>query len=114
MESKIRRNNKAQIKKSDRVDISEVFRTSEKPIPTDWLITPSVVQMNLELFDVKALATLFCVSVRMVWQMRDAGKIPQPIKLGRLSRWRRSDIEKWVSEGCPPCRPAISRSSSVL
>ncbi len=25
----------------------------------------------------------------------------RPVKLGWLSRWRRSDIEEWIADGCP-------------
>jgi excisionase family DNA binding protein len=30
------------------------------------------------------------------------GKCPLAIKLGRLSRWRRAEIEAWVVAGMPP------------
>jgi predicted DNA-binding transcriptional regulator AlpA len=59
------------------------------------------------LIDVKGLATLLAVSPRMVWKLRDAGGLPQPVRLGssRCVRWIRSDIAQWIAEGCPSCRP---------
>jgi len=59
----------------------------------------------MELLEIKEVAGILRVSPRMVWQMRDGGRIPQPVKVGRLCRWRRSDIEEWIAAGCPACRP---------
>lgn len=41
-------------------------------------------------------------SVRTVIRMRDNGTLPPPLKVGRLIRWRKSDIEKWIEGGCVP------------
>lgn len=57
----------------------------------------------MELLDIASVAAILNVSKRMVWQMRDAGRIPKPVKVGRLVRWRRSDIETWIEQGCPRC-----------
>jgi excisionase family DNA binding protein len=43
-------------------------------------------------------------SVRHVLRMADGGLMPAPIKLGRLSRWSRKELEKWIAEGCPAVR----------
>ncbi len=29
--------------------------------------------------------------------------MPQPIQLGRLRRFSVTEIEQWISDGCPPC-----------
>ncbi|MCC6153756.1 MAG: helix-turn-helix domain-containing protein [Candidatus Hydrogenedentes bacterium] len=50
------------------------------------------------------LATLLGASTRHIWRMRDGGALPRPIRLGSLVRWRKSDIEKWIADGCPRCR----------
>lgn len=31
-----------------------------------------------------------------------SGKAPKPIKLGRVSRWNRAELEQWIAAGCPP------------
>ena len=67
----------------------------------------------MELLDAKSVAKLLQVSLRMIWQMRDAGRMPQPIKVGRLCRWRRPDIDRWIGDGCPHCRPAVTRSRNM-
>jgi len=64
----------------------------------------------MELLDAKTVAGVLHVSLRMIWQMRDAGRIPQPVKVGRLCRWRRADIDRWIGEGCPQCRPTAAKA----
>jgi len=60
-----------------------------------------------ELLDVRAVAALLggC-SVRHVYRMADAGRMPRPIKLGALVRWRRAELLDWLAAGCPPVRSA--------
>lgn len=41
------------------------------------------------------------ISVRTLRRLTDAGKGPKPIRLGRCLRWRSTDIDAWVSAGCP-------------
>lgn len=58
-----------------------------------------------ELLDVRAVAALLggC-SVRHVYRLADAGKMPRPVKLGSLIRWSRSDLQAWIDSGCPSMR----------
>ena len=63
------------------------------------------------LLDVSEVASLLGVSARGVWRWRDAGSIPAPVTLGRLVRWRHSEIMEWIAAGCPdvsksPTQPA--------
>lgn len=44
------------------------------------------------------LARMLAISVRHVWRLRDAGDLPAPIKLGKLIRWRKAAIERWLVE----------------
>ena len=55
-----------------------------------------------ELLDVVAVTELLghC-SKRHVYRLADAGRMPRPIKLGALVRWRRAELEAWIREGCP-------------
>ena len=50
------------------------------------------------------VATLIDASVRHVRRLNDAGAMPAPIRLGALVRWRRGEIEEWISRGCPNVR----------
>lgn len=56
------------------------------------------------LLDARAVANLLACAPRTVWRMRDAGKMPRPVRLGSLVRWRRDDIHAWIIAGCPACR----------
>jgi excisionase family DNA binding protein len=56
------------------------------------------------------LAELLQVSRRCVERWDAAGKVPGKVRLpGRLIRWRREVIEKWLAEGCPAPRPQRGR-----
>ncbi len=62
--------------------------------------------VNAELLDVRAVAALLggC-SVRHVYRLADAGRMPRPIKLGTLARWRRHELDAWIDRGCPSQQP---------
>ena len=52
------------------------------------------------------VAELCRVSRRCVERWDSAGKVPGKVRLpGRLIRWRREVIERWLAEGCPVPRP---------
>ncbi|MBX3354866.1 MAG: helix-turn-helix domain-containing protein [Phycisphaeraceae bacterium] len=40
-------------------------------------------------------------SPRHVRRMSERGAMPAPVKVGRLVRWDRDAIERWVASGCP-------------
>jgi excisionase family DNA binding protein len=61
------------------------------------------------LLDVKAVAALLDCSPRTVYRLADWGKMPRPLKLGAMVRWKRADLEAWVAEGCRPVRDATVR-----
>jgi excisionase family DNA binding protein len=46
-----------------------------------------------DLMSVKEVAAKIGTSVRTVWRMVSSGELVQPVKIGGLSRWRRSDIQ---------------------
>jgi len=56
------------------------------------------------LLDVVAVAGLLGISERGVWRFRDAGRMPAPVTLGRLIRWRQADLTAWIAAGCPDVR----------
>ena len=59
-----------------------------------------------ELLDVNAVALLLDCSARHVYRLSDASKMPPPLRLGALVRWRRSAVLAWIDEECPPVRSA--------
>lgn len=54
------------------------------------------------LVDVRSVAEMLGVSSRQVYRLADAGRMPQPIKLGGAVRWSRRAIVEWIDAGCPP------------
>jgi len=60
---------------------------------------PNPSEIEPELIDVRTVAKLLGCSVRTVWRLRDAGKIPQSLVLSAgLVRWRRSTLLRWIAE----------------
>lgn len=57
-----------------------------------------------ELLDVQTLAAMLNCSPRHVYRMADGGKLPRPLKLGALVRWRSAEIHEWIAAGCPSVR----------
>lgn len=54
------------------------------------------------LIDTRAATKLLNVSARTIWQMTHTGKMPKPIKIGRLVRWSYEELQAWVKAGGPP------------
>jgi len=53
-----------------------------------------------QLLSAKELARILSTSVRTVWRLRSADKLPRTVTIGGSVRWRQTDIEKWISLGC--------------
>lgn len=49
----------------------------------------------------RQLAVVLQVSTRQVWRMLSARRVPQPIRVGSVVRWRMAEIEQWIADGCP-------------
>lgn len=55
------------------------------------------------LLDAAEFARLLCVSKPTIWRLRENSKLPAAIALtSQCIRWRRSDVERWIAQGCPP------------
>ena len=53
------------------------------------------------LMSVEIVARYTDISVRTIWRLVSSSKFPKPIPVnagGRLSRWRRADIDTWTEE----------------
>jgi prophage regulatory protein len=49
----------------------------------------------------RELAAMLNVSLRQVWRLNCAGKLPKPIRLGGSVRWNREEVQRWFEAGCP-------------
>ncbi len=55
----------------------------------------------MKLMTLKGVAAELRISPRQIHRLKDAGHMPQPIRIGRVLRWRAADIDAWVADGCP-------------
>ena len=53
---------------------------------------------------VTGVATLLACSPRTIYRLVDNGRMPPPVRLGSLVRWRREAISAWIAAGCPNSR----------
>lgn len=70
---------------------------------TTTILPPAEVPAQA-LLDVRAVARLLDCSPRHVYRLADAGQMPPPVRLGALVRWRRQDLDAWLTAGCRPIR----------
>ncbi len=72
--------------------------------------SPPVPETAKSLGDVHCVAGIYDCSTRHVHRMSDGGKIPRPVKIGALVRWRlctgdpNTGILDHIEAGCPPIR----------
>ena len=59
----------------------------------------------------RTAAAMCGISLR-TWRTWDAaGRIPQPIRIGRVTRWRVDELRAWVAGGCPRRKEWDSRQT---
>ncbi|ADG68471.1 Prophage CP4-57 regulatory [Planctopirus limnophila DSM 3776] len=67
-------------------------------------------QNNPILATAESVASMLSISLRTLWRMRSAGKLPAPVRVGKSTRWRVSDIQEWIAAGCPvPMAPPLQK-----
>ncbi|HQM50459.1 MAG TPA: helix-turn-helix domain-containing protein [Candidatus Hydrogenedentes bacterium] len=59
---------------------------------------------KVDFLKVDGVAEMLDCSVRSVYRLADAGKLPRPVRLGGMVRWNSADLEAWVAGGCRPVR----------
>jgi len=60
----------------------------------------------------KRLAKMLDVSLRQIWRLKSAGKLPKPLRIGGSVRWNRQEIVNWFEAGCPDCRTWEARKET--
>jgi excisionase family DNA binding protein len=53
------------------------------------------------LITVDQVAKLLSVSIRTVWRLKSAGKLPKPVEVGGSVRWNIEAVKQWIDAGCP-------------
>ena len=61
-----------------------------------------------ELLDVGQVAARLKCSKRSVYRLSDCAKMPRPVKLGSLVRWRVDELDRWIGDGCPAVGRAMT------
>ena len=60
------------------------------------------------LLSAQAVGEMLNLSKRQIFRMKSAGLICDCIKVGQGTiRWRKSDVERWIAQGCPDRKPNI-------
>ncbi len=67
----------------------------------DKQVTPRVGGTTVLAVSARELANMLGVSLRQVWRLNAAGRLPKPIRLGGSIRWNREEVQKWFERGCP-------------
>lgn len=62
------------------------------------------------LVSVDGVAAMLGCSRRHVYRLSGAGRMPSPVKVGSLTRWRRKEIDNWIRKGCQPYGTTRSNS----
>jgi excisionase family DNA binding protein len=53
------------------------------------------------LIGIKDVAGMIGCSSRHVARLAKNNHLPAPVKVGRLTRWRKAEIQEWILRGCP-------------
>ncbi|EGE9794885.1 AlpA family phage regulatory protein [Salmonella enterica] len=51
-----------------------------------------------KMVDIKFITEFTGLTDKWFYKLISEGRFPEPIKLGRSSRWMQSEVEKWVQE----------------
>ena len=70
-------------------------------IPTPTVPPKARHSLHSELITAVQFAQLLNVSERTLYRLKSSGKLPKPIELGGLVRWRLTKIHRWIDQGCP-------------
>ncbi|MEX6162435.1 helix-turn-helix transcriptional regulator [Proteus mirabilis] len=54
--------------------------------------------LNDQFFDMKFITHLTGLTDKWFYKLIQEGEFPKPIKLGRSSRWLKSEVEHWLNE----------------
>ncbi|MGD9689172.1 MAG: helix-turn-helix transcriptional regulator [Phycisphaerales bacterium] len=68
-----------------------------KPNPP---VEPEARTLRLALSPVEVAAALG-ISRAQVFRLESSGRLPRPIRLGRIVRWDRATFEAWLAAGAP-------------
>ncbi|HEC8324297.1 TPA: AlpA family transcriptional regulator [Providencia rettgeri] len=68
------------------------------PIETSTATMTSFSLLNDQFIDMKFITQLTGLTDKWFYKLIQDGEFPKPIKLGRSSRWLKSEVEQWLQE----------------
>ena len=77
----------------------------DNPTLEDSIMTEQISLLDDQLVDMRFITKLTGLTDKWFYKLIKDGLFPKPIKLGRSSRWRQSEVEDWLLQ-----RIADSRS----
>lgn len=83
-----------------RIDYSDVLKSNEMIKELRMKDT----QTTEQLLTADEVGNILGLSKRQVFRLSSSGRIVKPLKIVGSTRFRRSDIERWISLGCPDRR----------
>ena len=54
-----------------------------------------------KLINAEELAQMLDISERTLWRLLSGHKLPEPVRIGRNTRWRLAEVTAWIERGCP-------------
>ena len=66
-----------------------------------------------QLLNAEAVGEKLSLSKRTVFRLDSSGKIPAPVRINGSVRWIDSDIEQWISLGCPDRKIFETRKEQI-
>lgn len=64
----------------------------------DSIMTEQISLLDDQLVDMRFITKLTGLTDKWFYKLIKEGQFPKPIKLGRSSRWKQSEIEDWLEE----------------
>ncbi len=62
------------------------------------------IEIAPKLINAEELARMMGISERTLWRLLSGGRLPQPVRIGRNTRWRLAEVTEWIERGCPAGR----------
>jgi excisionase family DNA binding protein len=56
--------------------------------------------MEADLLRARDIAARLDISLPTVWKWTASGQLPAPFRVGRVTRWRKRDIERYLQSRC--------------
>lgn len=70
----------------------------DNPTLEDSIMTEQISLLDDQLVDMRFITKLTGLTDKWFYKLIKDGLFPKPIKLGRSSRWKKSEVELWLQQ----------------